>query len=144
MEEELLNAILHERSTPQLLGPEISAKLSEVAKRYWGKESRNSALIKKLQEDHRIPQNCEDIRVPLLNEDILNNKNLHYFYRRCDKRLTVLQGLVVSASASILNLANSCINADKHNKVVDSKVVVANAIDALTLLGTAHSHISVE
>ena len=81
MEEELLNAILHERSTPQLLGPEISAKLSEVAKRYWGKQSRNSALIKKLQEDHRIPQNCEDIRVPLLNEYILKNKNIHYFYK---------------------------------------------------------------
>ena len=67
MEEELLNAILDERSTQQLLGPEVSAKLSEVAKRYWGKGSRNSALIKKLQEDHRIPKNCEDIRVPLLN-----------------------------------------------------------------------------
>ena len=50
----------------------------------------------------------------------------------------------MSASAAILNSANSCINAGKHNKVVDSKVVVANAIDALTLLRTAHSHISVE
>ena len=118
--------------------------MSEVSKRYCGKESSNSALIKKLQEDHRIPQNCENIRVPLLNEDILKNKNINYFYKRYDERLTDLQGLVVSASAAILNLANSCINADKHNTFVDSKVVVANAIDALTLLRTAHSRISVE
>ena len=96
--------------------------------RYWCKEPCNSALIKKLQEDHRIPQNCEDIRVPLLNEDILKNKNIHYFYKRYDKRLTDLQGLVVSASAAVVNLTNGFINADKHNTVVDSNVVVANAI----------------
>ena len=93
-------------------------------------------MPKKLQEDLLIPQNCDGIRVPILNDDVIKNKNIHYYYKRNDKRLADLQGTIVSATAEILQLAHTCLEADRANTVINSKTVVAKAVDALTLLRT--------
>ena len=49
-------------------GPAISGQLAEVAKRYWEEESRKYLVVSKIAERLLIPNNCEFMRVPKLNE----------------------------------------------------------------------------
>ena len=54
-------------------GPAISDQLAEVAHRYWEEDSRKSLVVSKIAERLLIPNNCEFVRVPKLNETVAQN-----------------------------------------------------------------------
>ena len=54
-------------------GTAISSQLTEVAKRYWEEESRKSQVVSKIAERLLIPNHCEFVRVPKLNEAVAKN-----------------------------------------------------------------------
>ena len=44
-----------------------------------------------------VPENSQYIEVPLINDDILKNKNIHYYYKRNDKKYADMQQLPTQA-----------------------------------------------
>lgn len=144
LHEEIIDNIIGERQTKQNNGPAILKKLAVGVKKFWTEDSKNNKLLKDYKQNLLIPENCEFVKVPLLNDDILKNKNIHYYYKRNDKKYSDMQQYIVQASTAIINIANECLEADKSNKIVESKVLVSKAADALTIMGKVNSMITNE
>ena len=51
-----------------------------------------------------IHLNWEEFHVPLLNEEILKNKNIHSFYKRNEKPWFDIQNLILKATAAVIDL----------------------------------------
>ena len=68
-----------------------------------------------------VPENYEYIKVPLLDDDVLKNKVIHYYYKRNDKKYADMQQLLTQAYTAVINTANDCIETDKSNKIVESR-----------------------
>jgi len=141
--DEILTSILDEKATPEVFGPAINKKLAQTVTKFWKVESQNNSTIKKLKEEIKTPQNCE-VFVPLLNEAVFKNKNISYYHKRNDKRIFESQELILKATTAIIAIAETCLEADRNNKVVNSKTLVSNSIDAITLLGKVSSQLTVE
>ena len=43
-------------------------------KNFWTKDSKNNSHFKRYKDQLAVPENCEYIKVPLLNDDILKTK----------------------------------------------------------------------
>ena len=91
-----------------------------------------------------IPENCEYIKVPLFNDDILKNKNMHYYYKRNDKKYADMQQLLSQACTTVINIAHNCFEADKSNKIVESRALVTEAADAITIMGKLNTMLTNE
>ena len=91
-----------------------------------------------------VPENCEYIKVPLLNDDILKNKNIHYYYNRNDTKYADMQQLLTQACTAVINIANNCLEADKSNIIVESRALVTKAADAITILGKLNTMLTNE
>ena len=81
-----------------------------------------------------VPENPEYIKVPLLSDDISKNKNIHYYYKRNDKKYADMQELLTQACSAVINIANNCLETDKSNKIVESRALVKKAADAITIM----------
>ena len=68
--------------------PAISGQLLKVAKRYWEEEPRKSLVVSKIAERLLIPNNCEFVRVPKLNEAVDQNRKILPYHKRVDRRLS--------------------------------------------------------
>ena len=53
---------------------------------FWQTEVGNEQKIKKLNNEYLVALNCPKFYVPTLNEEIIKNKNIHYYYKRNGKR----------------------------------------------------------
>ena len=82
--EELIDIITGERQSRQNGGLGIISKLAVGIKGFWTEDSKNNSLFKVFKDQLTVPEICEYIKVPLLNDDILKNKNIHY--KRNDKK----------------------------------------------------------
>ena len=148
--DEIVKQIVYEKETPKANGPPILSNLAEAFKKFWLIESKNDQIIKKLKLDYVAPSdceefsNCEEFHVPLLNEEILKNKNIHSFYKRNDKRWFDIQNLILRATAAVLDIANICLVADNKNRLIQSKDVLVRSIDTITLLGSVSQQITIE
>ena len=98
-------------------------------------------MIKKLKSDFVVPSNCDKFYCPILNEEILKNRNIHSYYKRNDRRWFDLQNLILKLSSAVMNIANICLDADNKDSLIESKEVVVKAIDAITLLERASKQI---
>ena len=65
-------------------------------------------------------------------------------YKRNDKRWFDLQNAVLEATAAVIGIANSCLEADNENDVIYSNKVVVKAIDGITLLGKVNHQVTFE
>ena len=70
-----------ERQSRQNSGPRIISKLVVGIKKFRTEDSKNGSLFKGYKDQMAVPENCEYIKVPLLNDDNLKNKNIHYYYK---------------------------------------------------------------
>ena len=91
-----------------------------------------------------ILENCEYIKVPLLNDDILKNQNIHYYYKRNDKKYADIQQLLTQVCTAVINTTNNCLEADKSNKIVESRALVTKAADAITIMGKLNTMLTNE
>ena len=91
-----------------------------------------------------VASNSPKFYVPTLNEEIIENKNIHHYYKRNEKRLFDLQNIVLKATSTVIEIANLCLEADNKNEVIHSKDVVVKAIDAITLLDKANHQMAFE
>ena len=91
-----------------------------------------------------VASNCPKFCVPTLNGEIINNKNIHHYCKRNDKRWFDLDNIVLKATSAVVEIANLCLEADNKNEVIHSKDVVIKVIDAITLLGKANHQMTFE
>ena len=81
-----------------------------------------------------VLENCEYIKVPLLNDDILKNKNIHNYYKRNDKKYADVPQLLTHTCTIVINIANNYLEADKTNKTVESRALATKVADAITIM----------
>ena len=53
--------------------------------KYWSEESKNPVAVNKILDGLKIPTNCDDIRVSILNEAVAKNRRIMPFHKRADK-----------------------------------------------------------
>ena len=112
LHEEIIDTVIGERQSRQNSGPGIISKMAVGIKKLWTEDSKNNSLFKDYKVQLAVPENCEYIKVPLLNGDILKNKNIHYYYKRNDKKYADMQQLLTQACTAVINIANNCLEAD--------------------------------
>ena len=126
-------------------GPAISGQLAEVAKRYWEEESRKSLVVSKIAERLLIPNNCEFVRVPKLNETVAQNRKILPYYKRVDRRVSNIQKSISLATSAILQISNEDLKCQKESEFsFDHKKVVSTAIDAISFMAKATHSLSTE
>ena len=91
-----------------------------------------------------IHLNWEEFHVPLLNEEILKNKNIHSFYKRNEKPWFDIQNLILKATAAVIDLDSIWLQADNKNRLIQSKDLVVRSIDTITLPGRLNQSIKIE
>ena len=72
------------------------------------------------------------------------NKNMHYYYKRNDKKYANMQQLLTQACTAVMNIAKNYLEADKSNKIVESRALVTKAADALTIMGKLNTMLTNE
>ena len=106
-------------------------------------KNNQKQVIKKHKNENLIASNCLKLYIPTLNEKIMKNKDIHH-YQRNDKRCFALKNILLWETASLVKIANLCLEAENKNEVVHSKDVVVRTIDATTLLGKVNNKMTFE
>ena len=117
LHEEIIDTIIGERQSRQNSGPGIISKLAVGIKKFWTEDSKNNSLFKGHKDQLAVPENCEYIKVPLFNDK--QKQNIHYYYKRNDKKYAHMQQLLTQTCTAVINIANNCLEADKSNKIVE-------------------------
>ena len=146
MDEEILD-IFSEINSNNLVstntGPAISGQLAEVAKRYWEEESRKYLVVSNIAERLLIPNNCEFVRVPKLNEAVAQNRKILPYHKRVDRRLSDIQKSISLVTLAILQIANESLKCQiESESSFDHKKVVSTAIDAIFFMAEATNSLS--
>ena len=115
MGNEIINQIVMEKELVQACDPQILENLASAGTKFWQTEAKNKQKIKKLKNKYLVASNYPKFYVPTLNEEIIKNKNIHYYYKRNDKRWFDLQNIVLMATSSVVEIANLCLEADNKN-----------------------------
>ena len=129
--EEIIDTTISERHSRQNSSPAISNKLAVGIKTFSTEDFKNNSLFKGYKNQLAVPENCEYIKVPLLNDDILKNNNIHYYYKRNDKKYADIQHLLTEACTDVINIANNCLETEKSNQIAESRAPVTKAADAM-------------
>ena len=79
---EVIDETVCQKVAPQACGPPILENLAKACTKFWVTESKNDLVTKKLKSDFVVPSNCDKFYSPILNEEILKNKNIHSYYKR--------------------------------------------------------------
>ena len=146
VEEEIITAVEGERPPvpPLPKGEPLLPKLADRVKQYWQADARNMRRsqdsYKALINTHRPPENCKFLKVPLINEGIC--KGLDPSVKRKDGDMTDIQKDILSANFAVLKIANQVLEADSKSTMGSSKDLVKTSLDAVTLLGLAHSKLN--
>ena len=105
--------------------------------------ARKEQKTKKLKNEYLVASNCPKFYVPTLNKEIIKNKNIHHYYKSNDNRSFPSERSIKGSGCSG-NIANLCLEADNKDEVINSKYVVVQVIDPLTLLGKMNHQITFE
>ena len=124
LHEKTIDTIIGERQSRQNSGSGIISKLAVGIGKFWTEDSKNNSLFKGYKDQLAVPENCEYIKFPLLNDNILKNKNIHYCYKRNDKKYADMQQLLTQACTAVINIANNCLEIEKSNKIVESRAMM--------------------
>ena len=128
----------------QDVGPAISSHLAEVAYKYWTDESKKGQVVSNIIEGLIVPENCQNIRVPLLNEAVARNRRVMPYHKRTDRRLADCQKSIVHATIAVLKMADELMHADNESRSPDLRKIMGNTVDAVTLLAKSHRQMSGE
>ena len=95
-------------------------------------------MVSKIAERLLIPNNCEFVRVPKLNEAVAQNRKILPYHKRVDRRLSDIQKSISLATSAILQIANETLKCQKESESsFDHKKVVSTAIDAISFMAKA-------
>ena len=121
---EVIDEIACQKVAPQACATSILENLAKAYTKCWVTESKNDPVIKKLKSGFAVPSNCDEFCSPILNEEILKNRNIHSYYKRNDRRWFDLQNSILKSSTAVMNIANICLDVDNKDQLTESKEVV--------------------
>ena len=137
-------------------GKPVAERLAKVASRFSVKLSENK--LKENLDSHLIPENCMEIRAPMLNVEIVEKGNLDRTARKNDARLLNVQKLITTATATLVNASDQLHRvttalADQSTRggeqpnpsrfVEAANEMLASNGDVIALLGTAQQQLSI-
>ena len=138
-------------------GKPVAEKLAKVARSRFSVKLSENKLKEKL-DSHLIPENCTEIRAPVLNVEIVEKGNLDRTARKNDVRLVNVQKLITTATTTLVNASDQLHHmtmalADQSTRGGDQPyplrfVEAANEMpasngDVIALLGTAQQELSI-
>ena len=115
VDNEVIDEIICQKVAPQACCPPILENLAKACTKFWVTESKNDLVIKNLKSDFAVPSNCDKFYSPILNEEILKNRNIHSYYKRNGRRWLDLQKLILKSLTAVMNIANICLDADNKD-----------------------------
>ena len=135
-------------------GKPVAEKLANITINRFSVKLSEKKLKEKM-DSHQIPENCLEIKAPLLNEEIVEKGNLDRATRKLDSRLLNIQQLIAKATAALVNatdklhsvttaLADPSARVEQGNmRFVEAanETLAANG-DVIALLGTAQQELS--
>ena len=89
LHEEIIDTIIGETQSRQNSGPGIISKLAVGIRKFLTEDSKNDSLFKGYKDQLAVLENCEYITVPLLNDDIMKNKNIHFIIKGMIKNMQI-------------------------------------------------------
>ena len=126
-------------------GDKVDEKIAKVIKNRFTVKCSKEKLESKTKE-HKIPENCQVIKAPLL-DDVLTDKGLvDRNARKDDNRLADIQSLIATATAALVGQTNSLNNQVQESKdpkeiEMANKVIKTNG-DIFAVLGLAQQELS--
>ena len=114
--------------------------------------------LKEKLDSHLIPENCTEIRAPVLNVEIVEKGNLDRTARKNDAHLLNVQKLITTATVAFVNVSDqlqcmTTVFADQSTRggeqpnpsrfVEAANEMLASNGDVTTLLGTAQQELSI-
>ena len=121
-------------------GPVINENLAKRVQTQFKTDCMST--VKSLIAPKKLPENCKDLGVPKVNRAIRDMKSFTGFNKRNEKDLFSIQQSILCATSAIAKLADKALTANHNARVIDTKEVVRQSLDAITLLGNASSEIS--
>ena len=131
-------------------------KVSKSRSRFSVKLSENK--LKEKLDSHLIPENCAEIRAPVLNVEIMEKGNLDRMARKNDAHLLNVQKLITTAATTLVNASDqlhhvTMVLADQSTcggkQLYPSRFIeaanetLASNSDVIALLGTAQQELSI-
>lgn len=149
-EDDILVEIEKEIEEEKRKGPDINSKLANVVSSRFTSRLNEEAMKGKL-EQYKLPQNCEAIAPPTLNQELLQTHvGLKRNARRDDARLVAVQRMISKATTAIARatdkLHNFSASCGKQVEVSEMKKlanqVMGASLDAIAFLGNAQMDLS--
>lgn len=125
-------------------GLPIRKNLADRVISHFMTRSRQSETKKQILNRHKLPENCSDIEVPKLHNSVLSMKSFNEYQKRNEKQLYSMQAMLVKATTAVVSIVDAALSADANSKVVDTKDIVRNSLDAITLMGCVSHEISLK
>jgi len=141
--DDILSQLDTEYNTAKELGDTIKPNLADRILSHFLEKAQDTDSKKAIVQRHKLPENCQKIAVPKLRDSVLSMKSFTEYQKRIERSHYNLQTTVLSATCSIISVLNETLVADSRSHVVDTKSLVRNCLDAVTLLGSASHSISV-
>ena len=102
-------------------------------------------MVSNIAERLLIPNNCEFVRVPKLNEAVAQNRKILPYHKRVDRGLSDIQKSISLATSAIFQIANETLKCQKESESsFDHKKVVSTATDAISFMTKATHSLSAE
>ena len=134
-ESSVLDELVKDLEEGETSGPDVNPKLASIVnKRFRAPLSLDK--LKQKQEKYSRPSNCESLDVPQLNKEVKDMIRTRTV--TCGKQFQYIQMAIVKASSALTTTADKLL--DQSYKV-DNEALLTTIIDALALLGHAHSHL---
>ena len=87
------------------LGSAVADSLARVTKNRFKVKMPDSKLKTKMAK-YLIPENCPELKAPVINEEVLDRGNIDRVAKRNDLRLMQVQKTVAKAAAAVVNVSD--------------------------------------
>ena len=129
--------------SPENKFPRVKDNLAKLIIIHHKQKSQQSHIKKEICNRHKLPANCTDIAVAKMNKSVMTMKTCSE-YQKCndEKSFYDIQSTLLRATSAMITTMDQALKADEAGKIISTKNLVLNCLDAVTLLGYASSEIN--
>lgn len=140
--EDILLQVDNEMPQSLDLGEKIKENVATRVTAHFLEKCLIPEVKKKVGKRHLLPENCTKMAVPKMNKCIFNLKSFSEFQTRNERNLYNTQQTLLSATSAIIEVVEKILQSDEGKKPLNSKDVVMNCLDAITLLGSVNTDLN--